>query len=192
MRPLVSGASSSRDGQQSRVALSMRSDNCALRFAFALPAGKHTLDRGLVRHEAIDASRLANPTARSFELNRSGHLGGTRMHKSRETGTGSFGTRHCQAQFVPPDGRSPTSRRKRVPEPISMLICSLIGLRHRRLKFAPVEAALPGLTPAMQRSTACALRRGAGAPSRMLERWLAARLKHACCHGSTRDLLSSA
>jgi hypothetical protein len=27
------------------------------------------------------------------------------MHKSRETGTGSFGTRHCQAQFVPTSGR---------------------------------------------------------------------------------------
>jgi len=44
-------------------------------------------------------------TARSFEPTRSRHLGGTRMHKSRETGTGSFGTRHCQAQFVPTGGR---------------------------------------------------------------------------------------
>ena len=32
------------------------------------------------------------------------------MHKSRETGTGSFGTRHCQAQFVPAGGRCPARR----------------------------------------------------------------------------------
>lgn len=39
---------------------------------------------------------------------------GTRVHKSRETGTGSFGTRHCQAQFVPANGRfSGASRRTR-------------------------------------------------------------------------------
>jgi hypothetical protein len=126
--------------------------------------GKNTHIEGSSGTRPSTSRDLQTRTARSFELNRSGHLGGTRMHKSRETGTGSFGTRHCQAQFVPPDGRSPTSRRKRVPEAISMLICSPIGPRHRLLKFAPVEGALPGLTPVMQRYTACALRRWAGAP----------------------------
>jgi hypothetical protein len=36
-------------------------DNCALRLAFALPAGKNHARREIVRREAIDASRLANP-----------------------------------------------------------------------------------------------------------------------------------
>jgi hypothetical protein len=36
-------------------------DNCALRFAFALQAGKKHSRREIVRREAIDASRLANP-----------------------------------------------------------------------------------------------------------------------------------
>lgn len=85
---------------------------------------------------------LQTRTARSFELNRSGHLGGTRMHKSRETGTGSFGTRHCQAQFVPTDGRRPTSRSSPRPGTISTLIYSLNGRCQERLKFG--FAAAPG------------------------------------------------
>jgi hypothetical protein len=108
--------------------------------------GKNTHVEGSSGTRPSTSRDLQTRTARSFELNRSGHLGGTRMHKSRETGTGSFGTRHCQAQFVPPDGRCPTSRRNRVPEPISTLICSLIGPRHQRLNFTPVEGAPPGPT----------------------------------------------
>jgi hypothetical protein len=48
-------------GARTTEVRSTASDNCALRSAFALPAGKNHARREIVRREAIDASRPANP-----------------------------------------------------------------------------------------------------------------------------------
>jgi hypothetical protein len=140
----VAEASSSRDGQQSRV--------CAQHAL--VPSGQFRLVRsfGYLRQVLASVSALSGSlshsqpgktmhvekssgtspstlrdsqtgTARSFEPTRSRHLGGTRMHKSRETGTGSFRTRPCQAQFVPTGGRF-GRRSEAGPIPESLRACS--------------------------------------------------------------------
>jgi hypothetical protein len=111
----------SRRGQQSRalargcagsvrcsgqmVAVRYRAGNSALRFAFALPAGKKPCtSRNRPARGHRRAPRLANGNHTQLRADSLTPLEGTRMHKSRETGTGSFDTRHCQAQFVPSGG----------------------------------------------------------------------------------------
>jgi hypothetical protein len=61
-----------RSGRSCRqvIASGIRVGNCALRFAFALPAGKNHARREIVRHEAIDVpeTRRRDPHAASSRL----------------------------------------------------------------------------------------------------------------------------
>ena len=70
--------------------------------------GKNTHVEGSSGTKPSTSRYLQTRTARSFEPTRSRHFGGTRMHKSRETGTGSPRLQHCQAQFIPQAEGTPT------------------------------------------------------------------------------------